>query len=252
MAQKVLTAEGTMSLENTANQLPSDAASYPRRKESSTIFFLLFFKLPTNAQLFHKLLHSHMFQHCCVILRGLVVSSLPSYTVHLNRQGRQFSRLLAAEVCASAVVMLNTPCSEVVWRVLATHSIRQFPLHFTSRASPCAITFQLESNKGKGKVNRYRPGVAQRVGWGITLLFHDHGTRNGWVVSGMPRLHFTPGKDLVPIVQEAGWATGPVWMDGKSRAHRDSIPDHPARSQLLYQLSYLAHYWTPIQFKNSK
>ena len=37
--------------------------------------------------------------------------------------GRQFSRLLAAEVCASAVVMLDTPCSEVVWRVLATHCI---------------------------------------------------------------------------------------------------------------------------------
>ena len=49
--------------------------------------------------------------------------------VHLNRWGRQFSRLLAAEVCTSAVVMLDTPCSEVVWRVLATHSIRQF-LHF--------------------------------------------------------------------------------------------------------------------------
>ena len=65
--------------------------------------------------------------------------------VHLNRQGRQFSRLLAADVCASAVVMLDTPCSEVVWRVLATHSIRQFPLHFPSCASPCAITFQLES-----------------------------------------------------------------------------------------------------------
>ena len=26
--------------------------------------------------------------------------------------------------------MLDTPCSEVVWRVLATHCIRQFPLHF--------------------------------------------------------------------------------------------------------------------------
>ena len=65
--------------------------------------------------------------------------------VHLNRWGRRFSRLLAAEVCASAVVMLDTPCSDVVWRVLATHSIRQFPLHFPSRASPCAITFQLDS-----------------------------------------------------------------------------------------------------------
>jgi hypothetical protein len=50
--------------------------------------------------------------------------------VHLNRWGRQFSRLLAAGVCVSALVMLDTPCSEVVWRVLATHSIRQIP--FTS------------------------------------------------------------------------------------------------------------------------
>ena len=41
--------------------------------------------------------------------------------------------------------MLDTPCSEVVRRVLATHSILQFPLHFPSRASPCAITFQLDS-----------------------------------------------------------------------------------------------------------
>ena len=65
--------------------------------------------------------------------------------VHLNQLGHQFSRPLAAEMCASAVVMLDTPCSEVVWRVLATHSIRQFPLHFPSRASPCAITFQLHS-----------------------------------------------------------------------------------------------------------
>jgi hypothetical protein len=65
--------------------------------------------------------------------------------IHLNRRGRQFSRILAAEVCASAVVMLDAPCSELVWRVLATHSIRQFPLHFPSRASPCAITFQLDS-----------------------------------------------------------------------------------------------------------
>jgi len=61
--------------------------------------------------------------------------------VHLNRRGRQFGRMLAAEVCASAVVMLDTPCSEVVWRVLATRSIRQFPLHVPSRA----IRFQTHS-----------------------------------------------------------------------------------------------------------
>jgi len=51
----------------------------------------------------------------------------------------------------------------------------------------------------------------------------------------------TPGKEPVPIVQKAGWAPGPVWTGGKSRPHRDSIPDRPARSQSLYQLSYRAH-----------
>jgi len=75
--------------------------------------------------------------------------------------GRQFSRLLAAEVCASVVVMLDTPCSEVVRRVLATHSIRHFPLHFPSHASPCAITFQLDSAvvlimKPQSLILRYR------------------------------------------------------------------------------------------------
>ena len=29
----------------------------------------------------------------------------------------------------------------------------------------------------KVKCSRYRPGVAQRVGRGIALLFHDRGTR---------------------------------------------------------------------------
>jgi len=53
--------------------------------------------------------------------------------VHLNRRGRQFSGPLAAEVCASAVVMLDTPCPEVAWRVLATHTICQFALQFPSR-----------------------------------------------------------------------------------------------------------------------
>jgi len=78
---------------------------------------------------------------------------------HLNRWGRQFSRLPTAEVCASAVVMLDTPCSEVAWRVLATHSIRQFPLHFPFHASPCAITFQLESTTASDHTHRESVGL---------------------------------------------------------------------------------------------
>ena len=50
------------------------------------------------------------------------------------------------------------------------------------------------------------------------------------MVSSTPRPHFTLGKDPAPIVQESGWAPGPVSTGRKSRPHRDSNPDCPARS----------------------
>jgi len=54
-----------------------------------------------------------------------------------------------------------------------------------------------------------------------------------WVGGSAPRPgHLYPRKDPVPILQEDGWALGPVWTGGKSRPHRDSIPDHPARSSI--------------------
>ena len=105
---------------------------------------------------------------------------------------------------------------------------------------------------------RYKPDVTQGVGTGIALLFHDRGTWRGWGISSTPRPHFTHGKDPVPILQEVGWATGPVWMARKPRPHRDSFPESPAHSQSLYQLSYLPHnsvlliYLLPTIFKKGR
>jgi len=96
----------------------------------------------------------------------------------------------------------------------------------------CTKITKITHVKKKVKWSRYRPDVAQRVGRVIALLFHDRGTRRGWVVSSTPRLHFTPGKDPVPILQEAGWAQGLVWTGGKTRPHRHSIPDRPACSSV--------------------
>ena len=53
------------------------------------------------------------------------------------------------------------------------------------------------------------------------------------MVSSTPRPHSTPGKDPVLILREGGWAPWPIWTGGKSRPHRDSIPDRPARSQYI-------------------
>ena len=50
--------------------------------------------------------------------------------VHLNRRGRQLSRMLAAELCPSALVMLDTPRSEVVSEYWLPNPIASFP--FTS------------------------------------------------------------------------------------------------------------------------
>ena len=76
----------------------------------------------------------------------------------------QFSRLLAAEVCASAVVMvtmLDTPCSEVEFKTtgypLPSHVSPSLPL-------PCVtVCHHISTGKVKVKQSRYRPGGAQRV-----------------------------------------------------------------------------------------
>ena len=61
-------------------------------------------------------------------------------------------------------------------------------------------------------------------------------------VSVTPRPLFTPGKDPVPIVQEAGWAPGPVWTSVENLALTGiRSPDRPAPSQSQYGLSYPAH-----------
>jgi len=84
--------------------------------------------------------------------------------------------------------------------------------------------------------------TAHRGSRGIALLFLDYGTRRGWGVSVMPWPLFTPGKDPVPIVQEAVWAPGPVWTGAENLAPTGiRSPDRPARSQSLYRLSYPAH-----------
>jgi hypothetical protein len=46
---------------------------------------------------------------------------------------------------------------------------------------------------------------------------------------------FTPGKDPIPTVQEAGWAPGPVWT-GEEKLAPTGIRslDRPARSESLY------------------
>jgi hypothetical protein len=57
---------------------------------------------------------------------------------------------------------------------------------------------------------------AQRGSWVIALLFNLGAREGGWSTARPGR--FTPGNDPVPIVQEAGWAPGPVWTGAENLA----------------------------------
>ena len=62
----------------------------------------------------------------------------------------------------------------------------------------------------------------------------------GW---STPRpVRFPPGNNPVPIAQEAGWTPGPGWTGAENLASTViRSPDHPARYQSLYRLSYPAY-----------
>jgi hypothetical protein len=138
----------------------------------------------------------------------------------------------------------SPPCS-----VVAKHVSSSTPSH------PCSFIVRTE---GAVKL-QIKCTLVQTLGlstgrtapWGsrgIALLFLDHGTRGGCGVSVTFRPHFTPGKDPVPIVQEAGWAPGP----GKSRPPTGiRSPDGPARSQSLYRLSYPVHSGGAVLYRTS-
>ena len=71
----------------------------------------------------------------------------------------------------------------------------------------------------KVKWSRYRPGVAQKVGRDIALLFHDHDTRMGWERSAAclgPTL--PPGKTRYPFYRRPG---GP---QGRCRRAENHVP----------------------------
>ena len=68
---------------------------------------------------------------------------------------------------------------------------------------------------------------AQRVSSGYSSTFSLSSILDGRGRSTSCRVHFTPENNTVPIVQEAEWAPGSVWMGAEILVyllHRESIP----------------------------
>jgi hypothetical protein len=86
---------------------------------------------------------------------------------------------------------------------------------------------------------------SQRKGRCIYLYsFFNLACRWGWVVKATPQPLYPWKRDPVPIVHEAGWAPGPVWMSAKSFALTGvRSPDRPGLSESLHRLRYPGPHW---------
>jgi hypothetical protein len=73
------------------------------------------------------------------------------------------------------------------------------------------------------------------------------GSKRWWVVSAMTRPSYSLEKDPLPIVQDAGWASGPVWM-GKMLEHTFNQPcgDDSVKSVQLQTLIRLVTVMKPV------
>ena len=103
----------------------------------------------------------------------------------------------------------------------------------------CPVIYIIYLVKGKGKVlprtGHECPEGEQMYSSTLPLISVLDGS--GWPTPRPGR--FTPGKDPVPNVQEAGWAPGPIWTGAENLASTGiRFPDRPARREWLYRLSY--------------
>jgi hypothetical protein len=91
--------------------------------------------------------------------------------------------------------------------------------------------------KVKVKFSRYRPGVAQRVGGGIALFFHDRALEMGEWPAARPGRTLPPGKTRCPFYRRlggpqgrSGWAENLVPTEIRSRTFQPVVSRYTDRA----------------------
>jgi hypothetical protein len=118
----------------------------------------------------------------------------------------------------------NNLCHSTFWRIEYTSYFGPEYHHFIFRfwsttqesgsyGHVCQLSilnpFNLKFNNSfLVKWSRYRPGVAQSVGRGIALLFHDRGTRGGEWSAARPGRTLSSGKTRYPFYWRLGGPQG--------------------------------------------
>ena len=129
--------------------------------------------------------------------------------------------------------IIRLPLDDFSWNFIFKHISKIFKKYI--QVSLTRITSTLHKNlctfvTVKVKWSRYRPGVVQRVGSGIALLFHDRGIRREWVVSSTPRPHFTPWER--PGTHFTGdWVGTRAGLDGRKISSPPGFDPGPSSPQ---------------------
>ena len=128
---------------------------------------------------------------------GLFPSGFPTKTLHAPLDWTYYFRFLTPSWHIQGQHYF-TLLNELFFLVI------NFPRSFPVKMSINLLSVFTEWNDilSKGKWSRYRPDMAQRVGKGIALLFHDCGTRRGEWSAACPGRTLPPGKTSTPILQD--------------------------------------------------
>jgi len=123
--------------------------------------------------------------------------------VHLNRRGESVQSTAGSQGVRISVSNAGYTMFRGRVRVLATHSIRQFPFHFPSRASPCAITFRTQYTK---YFAAYRVVIPyRRFGTNYRSCRPHDVHRGGTLKSGMCSLTWPDHLHTVPLTLQFSW-----------------------------------------------
>ena len=114
---------------------------------------------------------------------------------------------------------------------------------FVSFLNSVILGFLRYGSYSKKDINKYsskmRFILEQTTKVWLYSFFHLS-VRWGWVVKATPRKLYYRETDQLSVLQEAGWAPGPVWTGADNLAQAGiRFPDRPASSESLYRLSYL-------------
>jgi len=132
-------------------------------------------------------------KHSCIVH---IFSDLHPYIQYIEEIQYINWRFFVLELCFGAAYVRAFGYPLEVWTGSGSTSDKLSSLWCKVRVK-CTLVQALRFCTGR---------TARRWSVDIALLFLDHSTRRGWVVSVTPRPQFTPGT---------------VWTGGKSRPHRD-------------------------------